>query len=160
MNGHRISTGTRQWALGSAAAVAVAVAATAGAQTAQSFFALTPCRVVDTRTSIDPAPVKRGTFAYNEARAYTLSQSTDCPGLPTTATAWSLNIQYRPMTVAAYLTAYPHGVSRPTVSALVGYPDTWIVNNAIVPAGTNGTFDVYCQYAGRVIIDVNGYFAP
>jgi hypothetical protein len=132
----------------------------AQAQTGQVFYALTPCRVVDTRSSIDPAVVKRGNFADDENRAYTLSDSTDCPGLPTTATAWSLNIQYRPMTVAAYLTAYPHGVSRPTVSALVGYPDTWIVNNAIVPAGTNGTFDVYCQYAGRVIIDVNGYFAP
>ena len=160
MNGHRISTGTRQWALGSAAAVAVAVAATAGAQTAQSFFALTPCRVVDTRTSIDPAPVKRGTFADNEARAYTLSQSTDCPGLPTTATAWSLNIQYRPTTLAAFLTAYPDGVTRPVVSTLVGYPDTWIVNNAIVPAASGGTFDIYCQYAGNVVIDVNGYFAP
>ena len=130
------------------------------AQTAQSFFALTPCRVVDTRTSIDPAPVKRGTFADNEARAYTLSQSTDCPGLPTTATAWSLNIQYRPTTLAAFLTAYPDGVTRPVVSTLVGYPDTWIVNNAIVPAASGGTFDIYCQYAGNVVIDVNGYFAP
>jgi hypothetical protein len=64
------------------------------------------------------------------------------------------------MTVVAYLTAYPDGVTRPAVSALVGYPDTWIVNNAIVPAGSGGTFDIYCQYAGRVVIDVNGYFAP
>jgi hypothetical protein len=132
----------------------------AQAQTGQTFYAVTPCRVVDTRTSIDPAVVKRGNFADDETRSYTFSTSTDCPGLPTTATAWSLNIQYRPMTVAAYLTAYPHGVSRPVVSALVGYPDTWIVNNAIVPAGSGGTIDVYCQYAGRVVIDVNGYFAP
>jgi hypothetical protein len=130
------------------------------AQTGQTFYALTPCRVVDTRVPIDPAAVKRGNFTDDETRAYTFSDSTDCPGLPTTATAWSLNIQYRPLTVAAYLTAYPHGVTRPAVSALVGYPDTWIVNNAIVPAGSGGTFDVYCQYAGRVIIDVNGYFAP
>ena len=132
----------------------------AQAQTGQTFYAVTPCRVVDTRVPTDPAVVKRGNFADDETRAYTLSTSTDCPGLPTTATAWSLNIQYRPMTVVAYLTAYPDGVTRPAVSALVGYPDTWIVNNAIVPAGSNGTFDIYCQYAGRVIIDVNGYFAP
>ncbi len=132
----------------------------AQAQTGQSFYAVTPCRVVDTRTSVDPAVVKRGNFADDETRAYTLSTSTDCPGLPTTATAWSLNIQYRPLTQLAYLTAYPDGVTRPAVSALVGYPDTWIVNNAIVPAGSSGTFDIYCQYAGRVLIDVNGYFAP
>ena len=154
----------RRIGVGCAAAVVMAfgvvVPGQAEAQTGQVFYALTPCRVVDTRSSIDPAVVKRGNFADDENLAYTLSDSTDCTGLPTTATAWSLNIQYRPMTVAAYLTAYPHGVSRPTVSALVGYPDTWIVNNAIVPAGSGGTFDVYCQYAGRVIIDVNGYVAP
>ena len=153
----------RRFALCLAAAVVVLTVFApqpAAAQTGQVFYAVTPCRVVDTRTSIDPAVVKRGNFADDETRAYTFSDSTDCTGLPTTATAWSLNIQYRPMTVAAYLTAYPYGVTRPTVSALVGYPDTWIVNNAIVPAGSGGTIDVYCQYAGRVIIDVNGYFAP
>jgi hypothetical protein len=154
----------RRIVCGCAAAVVAAAGVLAPqavqAQTGQTFYALTPCRVVDTRTSIDPQTIKRGNFTDDETRSYTFSQSTDCPGLPTTATAWSLNIQYRPLTVAAYLTAYPHGVTRPVVSALVGYPDTWIVNNAIVPAGTGGTFDVYCQYAGRVIIDVNGYFAP
>ena len=35
----------------------------AQAQTGQVFYALTPCRVVDTRSSIDPAVVKRGNFA-------------------------------------------------------------------------------------------------
>jgi hypothetical protein len=130
------------------------------AQTAQRFYALTPCRVVDTRVPTDPAVVKRGTFADNETRAYTLSTSTDCPGLPTAATAWSLNVQYRPTTVAAFLTAFPDGVTRPGVSTLVGYPDTWTVNNAVVPAATGGTFDIYCQFAGNVVIDVNGFFAP
>jgi len=130
------------------------------AQTGQSFYAVTPCRVVDTRVPIDSAAVKRGAFADDENRAYTFSTSTDCPGLPSTATAWSLNIQIRPLTQPAFLTAYPDGVTRPLVSALVGYPGTWIVNNALVPAGSNGTFDVYCQYAANVVIDVNGYFAP
>ncbi len=153
----------RRWNVRCAASLLMAAgvlgAGRAQAQTGQTFYAVTPCRVVDTRVSIDPAAVKRGNFADDETRAYTLSTSTDCPGLPSTATAWSLNIQYRPLTQLAYLTAYPDGVTRPAVSALVGYPDTWIVNNAIVPAGS-GAFDIYCQYAGRVVIDVNGYFAP
>ena len=127
---------------------------TAGAK----FYPLTPCRVVDTRSSIDPSAVKRGNFLDDEVRAYTLSQSTDCPGLPTDAKAWSLNIQFRPMTVAAYLIAFPDGITQPPVSTLVASPSRWRVNNAIVPAGSGGTFDVYCQYAGRVVIDVNGYF--
>jgi pseudomonalisin len=122
------------------------------------FYPVAPCRVVDTRNLTDPAAVKRGTFADNETRAYTLSQSTDCPGLPTDAAAWSLNIQFRPSTQAAFLTAFPDGVSRPAVSTLVGFPPRWRVNNAIVSAGSAGTFDVYCQFAGNVVIDVNGYF--
>jgi hypothetical protein len=39
---------------------------TAQAQTGQTFYALTPCRVVDTRVPIDPAAVKRGNFADDE----------------------------------------------------------------------------------------------
>jgi hypothetical protein len=159
MNGFPQSRGKNLWLAGLAATLVVA-ALPAGAQTAQQFYALTPCRVVDTRVPIDPAVTKRGAFADDEARAYTLSTSTDCPGLPGTATAWSVNIQYRPSSQAGFLTAYPDGVTRPVVSTLVGYPDTWIVNNAIVPAGSGGTFDIYCQYAGNVVIDVNGYFAP
>ncbi len=148
-------------AVGMAMAVTMMTAAgRAQAQTAQRFYAVTPCRVVDTRVPVDPAVVKRGVFADNETRAYTLSTSTDCPGLPSAATAWSLNVQYRPTTTTAFLTAFPDGVTRPGVSTLVGYPDTWIVNNAIVPSGANGTFDIYCQFAGNVVIDVNGYFAP
>ncbi len=145
---------------GLAMAAGIVAPGRAQAQTGQSFYAVTPCRVVDTRVPIDSAAVKRGTFADNENRAYTLSDSTNCPGLPTTATAWSLNIEIRPLTQPAYLTAYPDGVTRPLVAALVGYPGTWIINNALVPAGSNGTFDVYCQYAADVVIDVNGYFAP
>ena len=130
---------------------------TAGSAGAK-FYPLTPCRVVDTRTSVDSAAVKRGNFLDDEVRAYTLSQSTDCPGLPTDAKAWSLNVQLRPLTQAAYLIAFPDGVTQPAVSTLVAFPDRWRVNNAIVPAGNIGTFDIYCQYAARVIIDVNGYF--
>ncbi len=126
--------------------------------TGAKFYPVTPCRVVDTRTSVDPAVVKRGDFLDDEVRAYTLSQSTDCPGLPTDATAWSLNVQLRPISQAAYLIAFPDGVAQPAVSTLVAFPDRWRVNNAIVPAGAGATFDVYCQYASRVVIDVNGYF--
>ena len=127
---------------------------------AVKFYPVTPCRVVDTRTSIDSAAVKRGDFLDDEVRAYTLSQSTDCPGLPTDVTAWSLNIQLRPITQPAYLLAFPDGVTQPAVSTLVARPDRWRVNSAIVPAGAGATFDVYCQYASRVVIDVSGYFAP
>ncbi len=133
------------------------VRVTVGNAGGASYYPLMPCRIVDTRIPTEPAPVKRGSFADGEVRAYTLSTSSDCPGLPADATAWIINIQFRPMTAAAYLIAFPDGITRPAVSTLVASPDRWRVNNAIVPAGAGGTFDVYCQYAGRVVIDVNGY---
>ena len=132
----------------------------AQAQTGQTFYAVTPCRVVDTRTSVDPAVVKRGNFADDEVRAYTLSTSADCPGLPSTATAWSLNIQYRPLTVR------PTSPPTPTASPARPSPPssaTPTPGSSTTPSSrraNGGTFDIYCQYAGRVIIDVNGYFAP
>jgi YD repeat-containing protein len=134
----------------------VNLAVAAGAK----FYPVTPCRVVDTRSTIDPQEAKRGNFLDDEVRAYTLSESSDCPGLPTTATAWSLNIQLRPISQATYLIAFPDGITQPAVSSLVASPDRWRVNNAIVPAGAGGAFDVSCQFACRVVIDVNGYFAP
>jgi hypothetical protein len=122
------------------------------------FYPVAPCRVVDTRSEIDPAPAKRGDFLDDEVRAYALADSTDCPGLPDDATAWSLNIQFRPMAEPAYLEAFPDGIFRPAVSTLVAWSDRWRANGTIVAAGPGGVFDVYCQFAARVVIDVNGYF--
>jgi hypothetical protein len=132
----------------------------ARAQTGLQYFAVTPCRVVDTRSSIDPAVSKRGAYADNETRAYTFSTSTDCPGLPSTAGGWALHISFQPTNRSSFLTVYPSGVTQPGTSTLLGYPGTVTGNNAVVPAGSGGTIELYCQYAGNVIIDVNGYFAP
>ena len=130
------------------------------AQSGLSYYAITPCRVVDTRVPTDPATPKRGTFTDGEVRAYTFSASTDCPGLPTNAGGWALHISFSPSTTASYLTVYPSGVTRPGTSTVLSYPGSYTGTNAVVPAGSGGTINVYCQYAGTVIIDVNGYFAP
>jgi len=121
-------------------------------------YTLTPCRVVDTRTSIDPATVKRGTFTDGETRSYTFSASTDCPGLPTDAVAWVIHVSARPTVKASYFTAFPHGSARPGTSILLGYPTKQIGDNLEVSAGSGGAIDLYSQYAADVIIDVNGYF--
>ena len=123
------------------------------------FVAITPCRIVDTRVAVSDG-FHQPNFADNEARTFTLPSSTDCPSLPATAGAWSLNIQFRPLTQLAFLTAYPTGTTRPGVSTMTAGPAAWVQNAAVVPAGTGGAIDVYCQFAGRVIIDINGYYGP
>ena len=123
------------------------------------FVAIAPCRIVDTRVPTSDG-FHQPNFADDEARTFNLPTSPDCPGLPATAGAYSLNVQFRPLSQLAYLTAYPTGITRPEVSTLSAGPAAWVQNAAIVPTGTSGQIDIYCQYAGRVIIDVNGYYGP
>ena len=123
------------------------------------FVAITPCRVVDTRVALSDG-FHQPNFADDETRTFDLPNSPDCPGVPTTAGAYSLNVQFRPLTQPAFITLFPTGTTMPLVSTMVGYPASWIADAAIVPAGIDGKIDVYCQYAGRVVIDINGYYEP
>ncbi len=123
------------------------------------FVAIAPCRIVDTRVATSDN-FHQPNFGDDESRTFDFPTSPDCPGLPATAGAYSVNIQFRPLTQLAYLTAYPTGTAMPPVSTLTASPAAWVENAAIVPAGTSGAIDVYCQYAGRVVIDINGYYAP
>ncbi len=123
------------------------------------FVAIAPCRIVDTRV-VTSDGFHQPNFADDETRTFNFSASPDCPGLPATAGAYSLNVQFRPLAQLAFLTAYPSGITRPGVSTLSAGPAAWVQNAAVVPAGTGGAIDVYCQFAGRVVIDVNGYYGP
>jgi hypothetical protein len=122
------------------------------------FVAITPCRIVDTRVNVADG-FHEPNFSDDETRTFDLPNSPDCTGLPASAGAWSLNVQFRPIAQASYITMFPTGTTRPLVSTTVGTPAGFTTDAAIVPAGTNGDIDVYCQYAGRVVIDINGYYA-
>ena len=122
------------------------------------FVAIAPCRIVDTRVGTSDG-FHEPNFADGETRTFDIPASTDCPGLPATSVAYSFNVQYRPLSVLAFITLFPTGTTLPAVSTLTASPAAWVEDAAIVPAGTSGQVDVYCQYAGRVVIDVNGYYA-
>jgi hypothetical protein len=123
------------------------------------FVAITPCRIVDTRVNVADG-FHEPNFSDNETRTFDLPNSPDCTGLPATTGAWSLNVQFRPISQASYITLFPTGTTRPGVSTTVATPAGFTTDAAIVPAGTSGDIDVYCQYAGRVVIDINGYYGP
>jgi hypothetical protein len=81
-------------------------------------------------------------------------------GLPVTAQAYSLNFAAVPSGPLGYVTAWPTGQSRPGVASLNAPTGTVTANGVIVPAGTNGSIDVFASDATNLVIDVNGYFAP
>ncbi len=131
------------------------LAAGANSQTASNFVSLTPCRVVDTR---DNARGNLGTpyISGNVSRDFPILEST-C-GVPSTASAYSLNITVVPHEGLGYLTVWPAGMDRPNASTLNSPDGSILANAAIVPAGTNGSISVYASQDTDVVIDINGYF--
>ena len=72
----------------------------------------------------------------------------------------SLNFAAVPKGPLGYLTAWPTGLSQPTVASLNAPTGTVVANAVMVPSGTSGSIDVYSTDATDLVIDVNGYFAP
>ena len=127
-----------------------------GAANAQRFFAVTPCRLLDTREATGEfgGPV----LAASQARNYRLPL-TNC-NLPATAAAYSLNATVVPTTTLGYLTLWPFGTVQPLVSTLNASDDAIVANAAIVPAGTSGAVASFVTNQTNLILDTNGYFAP
>jgi hypothetical protein len=114
------------------------------------FYTLTPCRVVDTRTT-------GGAIACGTERNVTVVGS--C-GVPTGAKAVSLNVTVTQPTAAGNVRVYASGAPVPPVSSLNYSAGQTRGNNAIAPLSTDGKMAVYCAPSGtaHVIADVNGYF--
>jgi len=121
-----------------------------------AFFPVAPCRLVDTRNATGPlgGPFLGG----NLSRTFPLLSS-PC-NLPSAAQAYSLNYTSVPSGPLGFLTTFPTGQSQPLVSTLNAPTGTVTANAAIVPAGANGSIDVFVTNSSDLVIDVNGYFAP
>jgi uncharacterized repeat protein (TIGR03803 family) len=121
------------------------------------FYPVAPCRVADTR---GPNGSLGGpSLVGGQERDFPV-RSSSC-GLPNTVAAYSLNFTVVPKNngVVHYLTVWPQGLARPTVSTLNDPTGTNVANAAIVPAGNGGGVATYVTDNTDLVIDVNGYFA-
>ena len=125
--------------------------------TAQAFYPMAPCRLVDTREGFPS--VSTGALISETSRTLPLlSSSCNVPG---TATAYSLNFTVIPANgTLGFLTVYPTGIPQPLVSTLNAPTGTIVANAAIVPAGAAGSIDVFATDTTDLVVDINGYFAP
>jgi hypothetical protein len=129
--------------------VPVAVAADAG----MGFYTLTPCRILDTRTT---APL-----ASNAPLV--ISGAAAC-GVPATARALAANITVVGATAAGNLALYPGNYPRPSVSTLNFAAGQTRANNAILglASDASGTLAATAFMLGNgtvhLIVDVDGYF--
>ena len=121
----------------------------------QQFVPVPACRVVDTRNAngqFGGPSIQGGT-----ARSFILPQNSNCP-IPTTATAYSLNVTVVPQGSLGYLTIWPTGEHQPTVSTMNSLDGRIKANAAIVPAGLQQAVSVYASNTTDVVLDIDGYF--
>jgi hypothetical protein len=128
----------------------------AQAQTGLQYFAVTPCRAVDTRSSTPPI-VQASIF-----RGFTIK---GLCGIPASAKAVSLNLTIVGPSADGFFSLWPFGGPFPvvaTINFVAGEPA--IANGAIVPLAV-GTPDLYGGYGTALglgtthaVMDVTGYF--
>ena len=119
-----------------------------------SFYPTQPCRVADTR---NPAgPFGGPSLGAGQSRDFPVPSS-PC-NLPSTASAYSMNMTVVPGGYLGYLTTWPTGQAQPMVSTLNSWTGKIAANAAIVPAGNGGAISVFAADATAVVVDANGYF--
>jgi hypothetical protein len=113
-----------------------------------SLFALTPCRVLDSRQNVGAFS---GTINVNVT-------GSGC-GAPGTAQAYVFNATVVPPGSLGYLSLWPAGAAQPLVSTLNAIDGSLTSNMALVPT-TNGSVSAYTSNLSQLILDISGYFAP
>jgi hypothetical protein len=124
---------------------------------AYSFFATSPCRLVDTRNAA--GALGGPALASGVSRDFPLALA-PC-GLPSSARAYSLNATVVPAASRlGYVTLYPAGGAMPLASTLNSPNGSIVANAALVPAGSGGSVAAYSTDRTHLVLDANGYFAP
>lgn len=119
--------------------------------TTSAYTAITPTRLLDTRAAGSPL----GT----DSTIHLTVAGVD--GVPTTATAVTLNVTATDTTASSYLSVYPAGSVQPLVSNLNWTAGGTVANVVIVPVGANGQVSIYNnQGRADVVVDLEGYFIP
>ncbi|MBV8630101.1 MAG: VCBS repeat-containing protein, partial [Silvibacterium sp.] len=111
-----------------------------------SLYAVTPCRLIDTRPT-----------AFNATKTVNVEGSACAP--PSSAEAYVLNATVVPPGELIYLTLWPAGPTQPYVSTLNALDGAITSNMAIVPT-TNGSIDAFSSNPTNLILDISSYFAP
>jgi uncharacterized protein (DUF1800 family) len=120
-----------------------------------SFFTVTPCRAVDTRSAA--GPFGGPALAAGTNRVFTLAGR--C-GISTGATAVSANITVVAPSGGGYLTLFPAAGTQPLASTINYAAGQVRGNNAILVLGADGGIaSVVASGTVQVVLDVNGYFA-
>jgi hypothetical protein len=121
------------------------------------FFAVTPCRAVDTRTGFG------GIVPASTERKFTMK---GVCSVPNTAKAVSINVTVVSPTQDGFFALWPSGGVYPSVSTINFVAlEPALANGAIVPIAAVGTPDLSTGYGtasgsgqSHLVLDITGYF--
>jgi hypothetical protein len=121
------------------------------------FFALTPCRILDTRYAAAPLG---GPIGAGASRTFTL---TGTCGVPADAKTLAVNITVVSPAAKGDLIAYPATLSAPPTASTISFRSgTTRANNAHLALSADGTGRVTVRNnatgALDIVLDVNGYY--
>jgi hypothetical protein len=115
-----------------------------------SLYAMTPCRVLDSRNP-------QGTPPFIAIMDVNVTAS-PC-GVPGAAQAFVFNATVVPPGVFGYLTMWPEGEPQPLAATLNAVDGATTSNMAIVPTA-NSSISAYASNPTYLILDIFGIFAP
>ena len=71
-----------------------------------------------------------------------------------------MNVTAVPPGPLAYATVWPGGLTQPLVSTLNSFDGQVVPNAAIVPAGVNGTINIFASNTTDIVPSYQWYFEP
>jgi peptidoglycan hydrolase-like protein with peptidoglycan-binding domain len=150
--GRRLAAGALTLAV--AFALLGVAAPPAVAATPQTYHAMNPVRLMDTRAGIGGPAVALG---QGESRALAVRGR---GGVPATATAVVLNVTITAPTAPTFLTVWPAGAPKPTSSNLNAVGGQTVANMVTVGLGVGGRILLY-NFLGatHVVVDVAGWYS-
>ena len=161
-----VVTSWRRWAPRLATVVAVAttlalVPSPAAADAAPppvqpgGFSAVSPARILDTRTGLGAPAAKVGNASVLEL------QVTGRGGVPAGGvSAVALNVTVTEPTTAGHLTVFPTGEARPVASSVNFAPGQTVANAVVVKVGTGGKVSIHNSAgSSHLVADVAGWHA-
>lgn len=159
-------TRSRWAAIGAAVAVSLGAGSIGLVQAttpsdALTYVAITACRVTDTRPAPDNVGPRTSPLGQGDTHTIRVHGSNGkCTGIPTTATAVSLNVTALNATHQTFLTVWGAGEPRPVASSLNPAPGQPPVPNAVTTQlDAAGRFNIYNAVGSvNVIADITGYY--
>ena len=143
------------------AGAGLASTASGAATPVASLVALTPSRLLETRSGLNDLTVDGSFQGIGRRGAGTTLELTVTGrgGVPNNAGAVMLNVTAVSPGAAGFLTVFPCGTEMPLASSVNYGPGDVVANAVLAKIGTGGKVCIYSPAATDIVVDVTGYIA-